>query len=834
MCWTVWRLCRRYWCVHEVCDGYACLVFPQCHFVFHTAYEAFPFYGCEDEGEVDTCTSRPGVDNINNFMNYAQDACMTYFSPGQIERMQTAWIAYRAADDCYNHKYSSGGYGSGGGFCERRCRLQVPTFYKTAMDCIQQECKGGDTCETPVTISTYKSYYTKSAKAKKNNYSYDSSVTVHGNTKTKFDDFLFPTNPAPLLFCGLNVIDSARKYFEIEGDGSIFGIQTSSALFYPKVAVATDGCELNCVSFDIEKVDREGVIGGVDTYFYGEKGVMYTIVVHGQYGGDFTMTVESGVEPDSDCFETSKIPTCMDETCSATVCLELPECCSDSWSYQCVVAACSVCSGATETCDIISKTFPITIDISTDFYPEETTWRIVDVGDVLPGQTLLSGGPYPVDLANSLITEEGELYIGCFEFFLFDSFGDGGAGATINFFGTYTVFVPELEASVVFGACNDPVPPESNCYEVTEVPGCTDALCSELVCDINPGCCFAGWTPECVLLACDTCGEDDGDTCEILSTQVMTRITLELDSWPIETTWEVIDAKVFPDTVVASGGPYSFSQSFETIIRELTLYPSCFDFGLFDSFGDGGPTATIEYGNFTGSVTVLSTESYLRFGDCDGVESRPTPAPTEPPEVSNCYEPSTVPECEDPDCVDIVCALDSFCCFVGAFDQVSVLRTIIVFGNAHTFFCNSIAAWDGFCVDIACENCANATQYCPTVVPTFSPAPTPTPVLSDCFTPSTLPGCANETCAISVCDLDGFCCEVAFDEICVGLACDLCEDVPEDICANLGTAEPNATEAPTGTFAPVPVNSTNNTDATNSDGPVKPLPRRRHHHHQPT
>ncbi len=44
---------------------------------------------------LDSCPALPGKDDIPNFMNYATEACLQHFSPGQIERMNQAVEQYR-------------------------------------------------------------------------------------------------------------------------------------------------------------------------------------------------------------------------------------------------------------------------------------------------------------------------------------------------------------------------------------------------------------------------------------------------------------------------------------------------------------------------------------------------------------------------------------------------------------------------------------------------------------------------------------------------------------------------------------------------------------------
>ncbi len=101
--------------------------------------------------------------------------------------------------------------------------------------------------------------------------------------------------------------------------------------------------------------------------------------------------------------------------------------------------------------------------------------------------------------------------------------------------------------------------------------------------------------PDCP--ACETCddgiqnGDETGvdcggscpDVCDECEENVVT-LTIVLDNYPEETSWEITDAN---NTVVGSGGTYGSSPDGSTIVAESCLIDGCYNFTIYDSYGDG-------------------------------------------------------------------------------------------------------------------------------------------------------------------------------------------------------------------------------------------------------
>lgn len=73
-------------------------------------------------------------------------------------------------------------------------------------------------------------------------------------------------------------------------------------------------------------------------------------------------------------------------------------------------------------------------------------------------------------------------------------------------------------------------------------------------------------------------------------------LTIVLDNYPEETSWEILDGT----TVVASGGTYGSQPDGSTVVENIDLSSGCYDFVIRDTYGDG---ICCSYGNGSYSLT---------------------------------------------------------------------------------------------------------------------------------------------------------------------------------------------------------------------------------------
>ncbi len=101
----------------------------------------------------------------------------------------------------------------------------------------------------------------------------------------------------------------------------------------------------------------------------------------------------------------------------------------------------------------------------------------------------------------------------------------------------------------------------------------------------------------------------------------------------------------------------------------------------------------------------------------------------------SCFSPHANPSCDDAECCSVVCLIDPYCCQ---------------------------GSWDGNCVFFAGFSCSTTGGDCGD------------PRAGDCREPNGTPACSDEVCCQTVCDIDGRCCDVVWDSICVAIAESAC------------------------------------------------------------
>ncbi|HMN96835.1 MAG TPA: hypothetical protein PKC43_10265 [Phycisphaerales bacterium] len=379
-------------------------------------------------------------------------------------------------------------------------------------------------------------------------------------------------------------------------------------------------------------------------------------------------------------------------------------------------------------------------------------------------------------------------------------------------------------------------------------PGCSDATCCGIVCTNDPFCCEVLWDSFCVAGAAFLCGLDCGEpsVCERAEHDCITtggpgctdvdccEQVCAIDPFCCDTAWDgicvtqALQVCKLPgcETICCSQDPLEQEPCGTDLNGGCNSVPPVFSLikcgmGLWGSAWASGGTRDTDWYEITFAAPVEVTFSISNVlpmvigvvgtggvPDC-ALASVLDPFAYSPycgrTSLTTCLEPGTYWFFAAPTFFDgFPCGGEANLYNIGL-ECVSLAESCptacasadhgcCVIGGpgcTDTDCCELLCQLDPFCCQVAWDGlCVGAAAtFCPELgcVGACGSAD------HDCFTTGG-PGCTDVECCDLVCSLDPFCCRVAWDEICVQGAIDACDDAggaPDDKCdhqASLGTA----------------------------------------------
>ncbi len=278
--------------------------------------------------------------------------------------------------------------------------------------------------------------------------------------------------------------------------------------------------------------------------------------------------------------------------------------------------------------------------------------------------------------------------------------------------------------------------------------GCEDAYCQSLVCEVDQLCCSESWDSDCVSLAANLCVLVPSE--DLAFSDVRARGATSVRG---------------PDGV-GCGDYDTGSCSFGNGTKYCRDAACCQLICGYEAY-----CCDVEWDEGCAALANVSCSIAVACGPVPGAFNRPCLAPRDP---ATEYPVG----CDEPECCNSVCNLDTFCCDV-LWDQFCVNSAevlcepppcettnqscFVVHGtpccndpNIAAAVCETdpiccTASWDQACVDAALDldlGCGS-------------------PFAESCFSPHPGRGCSNEDCCEEVCDVDPFCCREEWDGSCV-------------------------------------------------------------------
>ncbi|MHC5026555.1 MAG: M12 family metallo-peptidase [Planctomycetota bacterium] len=401
----------------------------------------------------------------------------------------------------------------------------------------------------------------------------------------------------------------------------------------------------------------------------------------------------------------------------------------------------------------------------------------------------------------------------------------------------YAEGLPCLDAS-----CPPPptCPGPGNCYIANGSPGCQNTACCAAVCAFEPFCCDTEWTDLCADLALNLCFSDTcpggGDCCEPngspgCSDVPCCSIICSTDAFCCDNTWDAIcgDAAIDLCSVcqfvacpgigncctpngtpgcdnlacceaVCGADAFCCDSTWDVICSNsaLGLCAVC----QFACPGDGGDCCVA---NHTIGCDLTACCQLICPADpfCCETAWDQICANAAVAQCEACYTPCGAgegnccfsngsPGCEDPECCELICELDPYCC------DVTWFWTCAIDAEELCSTCEGACGYGDCCTpghlpgceDVACCElvCSTSPLCCETEWDASCASDAATmcgichgnecPGNGECCDPNSTPGCADPECCTIVCDLDPFCCNNNWDVICSDAAetnCPFCQ-----------------------------------------------------------
>lgn len=237
------------------------------------------------------------------------------------------------------------------------------------------------------------------------------------------------------------------------------------------------------------------------------------------------------------------------------------------------------CGGSCTPCQTACTDNEVTISITFDNYPEETSWTLINDN----GTSIASGTYSKSNADGSTVSETLCLPNDCYTFTINDAYGDGICCSYGN--GSYSITGPDgsIKSGGSFGASEA----TDFCFTDTPTPTCSDGIQNGDETGVD-------------------CGGSSCTPCQ--ASCVDTALNIKFDNYPEETSWNIKDNS---GTIVASGGTYGSQADGSTLTINNCLPAGCYTLEFKDAYGDG---MCCSYGNGNYTLTNTSTGATLASG----------------------------------------------------------------------------------------------------------------------------------------------------------------------------------------------------------------------------